>query len=197
MVEFQELTDRYPELDRFFDADSERRQLQKRLTNRLLAYFDAIYEALFVNHPSSQLPIVVWMTQDQKNPDNPFQGPVPLLVRLPQEFVQYDYREGNDARGGVVRKNALSDLNPAIEEVLKLPKEELQGIIKGIDSRMEEIGDKQKRQLIVGRLEEWERETGYERDFIVKETQRHDYTLALKDLHGHYTRALGQSPQSR
>jgi len=33
MVEFPKLADGHPELSRLFDADTERRQLQKQLTN--------------------------------------------------------------------------------------------------------------------------------------------------------------------
>jgi hypothetical protein len=197
MVESQELVDRHPELSQLFDIDSERRQLQKQLTNQLLAYFDAVYEVLSYSHPSCKLPIVVWMTKDEEKNDNPFQGPIPLLFRLPPDFVQYDYREGNDDRGGVIRRvgNQLAGLNPTIEEVLKLPENELREIIEGIGSRMEEIGDERKRQTVVEKLREWERTTGHDKDLTVEKTQRHDYNLALKDLHEYYTRALSQFPR--
>lgn len=181
-----------PEVERLLATESEKRKIQLGVLTRLLAYFDSVYEIFHVRRPSCHTPIVVWMTEDVDNPDNPFQGPIPLLFRLPQNYVICDYREANDERAGIIGK-ASGELNPKAAELLNSPMQKLENLIVQIDRRIEEIGDPRERPSIVKKLKRWEKETGYCRSPLVRESTRHDLGAALQDLYNYYTKTLRNS----
>jgi hypothetical protein len=186
-----------PDLEALFSGEPERKRLQLEVARRLLAYFDTVYQVLEYSHPSTVTPIVIWMTQDKEKPQNPFQGPIPMLVRASdQEFIKkwgmYDYREPNDSRGGVYPRND-NTINPAIIEILSSSNVELSALVQAIDARMKKINDPPKRHLIVNILQNWEQRTGYINSPFVTEASSHNYDDALCDLVRVYQEKLNKT----
>jgi len=159
----------------------EKRLLQAGVIKRLAAYFRAVYEVLHVEHPSSHGSIVVWMTKDIRSPTNVFQGPIPLLFEAPFEYVEYDYRELNDERGGV-HSHSTKEINPQLSTVLRLSIQELMFLIQSIDARMFMLTDQTNTAYIAEGLSQWEKTVGYDKSMYVTESLRHNNAEALYKL---------------
>ena len=190
MTDSKEIFVKPPIPEEILDANPEKRQLQKDLIVRLYAYFETVFEVLNVTHPSCHAPVIVWMTEDVNNPENLFQGPIPLLFELSPDLVQYDYREGNDER--ILDRNT-NELTIDPQKTLNLPTDRLRTLIENIDKRMQEIADEQQRTKIVETLEKWVEAVGFNESLVVKESlQPLNFPQALKDFHSRYSEKLSE-----
>lgn len=169
----------------------EKRVLQTEVIKQLTAYFRAVYEVLHVEHPSSHGSIIVWMTKDMKFPTNMFQGPIPLLFEVPSEYIEYDYREFNDERGGV-RSHSTKEINPQLHTILHLSTEELTFLIQSIDARMSMLADRVHIAHIAQELSQWEKAVGYDKSMYVTESSRHNNAEALYRLGQLYFQYVNQ-----